>query len=150
MKRTKIIPVKWIPDDHDSDWDGVPNYRDCQPFNPHKQGILHYGKLRCKNCYKWFPKDEMEYYNGWGPYCKNCIGGVKREKEDERKRVEESIQREMITKERCPHCGSRKFKLTRRDSYDKTGDALVCLKCRQGFLRYELKDWDMKKMGHKR
>ena len=37
LRRTKIIPVKWIPDNHDSDWDGVPNYRDCQPFNPNKQ-----------------------------------------------------------------------------------------------------------------
>ena len=37
MKTTKIIPVRWIPDNHDSDWDGVPNYRDCEPFNPNKQ-----------------------------------------------------------------------------------------------------------------
>ena len=37
LKITKIVPVKWIPDNHDSDWDGVPNYRDCQPFNPNKQ-----------------------------------------------------------------------------------------------------------------
>jgi len=37
IEKTKIIPVKWIPDNHDSDWDGVPNYRDCQPFNPNKQ-----------------------------------------------------------------------------------------------------------------
>jgi len=37
IKQTKIVPVKWIPDNHDSDWDGVPNYRDCQPFNPNKQ-----------------------------------------------------------------------------------------------------------------
>ena len=40
MKRTKIIPVKWIPDGHDSDWDGVPNYRDCDIFNPYKQDFL--------------------------------------------------------------------------------------------------------------
>ena len=37
MKRTKIVPVKWIPDNHDSDWDGVPNCIDYQPFNPNKQ-----------------------------------------------------------------------------------------------------------------
>ena len=37
LKRTKIIPIKWINEQHDSDWDGVPNYRDCQPFNPRRQ-----------------------------------------------------------------------------------------------------------------
>ena len=37
MRRTPIIPIEWVPDDHDSDWDGVPNYRDCEPFNPRKQ-----------------------------------------------------------------------------------------------------------------
>jgi len=37
MKRTKIIPVRWIPENHDSDLDGVPNYRDCDIFNPYKQ-----------------------------------------------------------------------------------------------------------------
>ena len=36
MRRTKIIPVKWIHDQHDTDQDGVPNYRDCEPWNPHE------------------------------------------------------------------------------------------------------------------
>lgn len=30
----------WIKESHDSDWDGVPNYRDCQPFNPRMQDDL--------------------------------------------------------------------------------------------------------------
>ena len=37
MKKIKIMPIKWINEHHDSDLDGVSNYRDCQPFNPHKQ-----------------------------------------------------------------------------------------------------------------
>lgn len=37
MKKTPIIPIKIIKELHDTDWDGVPNYRDCQIFNPHKQ-----------------------------------------------------------------------------------------------------------------
>ena len=36
MKQTPIIPVKWIHDQHDTDQDGVPNYRDCDPWNPHE------------------------------------------------------------------------------------------------------------------
>ena len=39
IRRTKIIPIRWIDEQHDSDLDGVPNYRDCQPFNPRKQDI---------------------------------------------------------------------------------------------------------------
>jgi len=39
IKRTKIVPVRWVPDNFDSDWDGVPNYRDCEPFNPNRQDV---------------------------------------------------------------------------------------------------------------
>jgi len=34
MKRTSIIPIKWINEQHDTDRDGVPNYRDCNILNP--------------------------------------------------------------------------------------------------------------------
>jgi len=45
MKRTKIIPVRRVPENHDSDWDGVPNYRDCQPFNHNKRNYSKIIKL---------------------------------------------------------------------------------------------------------
>jgi len=42
-----IIPVRpthgtniWINEQHDTDRDGVPNYRDCQPHNPNKHGFF--------------------------------------------------------------------------------------------------------------
>ena len=40
MRRTKIIPIRLIQANHDTDWDGVPNYRDCQPLNPLRQDNL--------------------------------------------------------------------------------------------------------------
>ena len=49
MKRTKIIPIKWIPENHDTDWDGVSNYRDCQPFNPNRQGKFHTSRFFTKS-----------------------------------------------------------------------------------------------------
>ena len=49
MRRTPIIPIEWVPDDHDSDWDGVPNYRDCEPFNPRKQDT---NNQKLKDLYK--------------------------------------------------------------------------------------------------
>lgn len=36
MKRNSIIPIRWIPENHDTDQDGVPNYRDCNPWNPYE------------------------------------------------------------------------------------------------------------------
>ena len=40
-QRLKIIPIRWVNERHDTDRDGVPNWRDCNPWNPKKQGILH-------------------------------------------------------------------------------------------------------------
>ena len=37
MRRTKIIPIRLVQANHDTDWDGVPDYKDCQPLNPRKQ-----------------------------------------------------------------------------------------------------------------
>jgi len=36
MRRTPIIPIRLMPEYHDTDRDGVPNYRDCNPWNPHE------------------------------------------------------------------------------------------------------------------
>jgi len=46
MRTTKFIPVKTVPiylvtENHDTDWDGVPNNRDCNPWNPYVQGRFH-------------------------------------------------------------------------------------------------------------
>jgi hypothetical protein len=46
MKTTKIvkvktIPIRWVNEKHDTDRDGLPNYKDCNPWNPHEQGLIH-------------------------------------------------------------------------------------------------------------
>lgn len=46
MRTTKFIPVKTVPiylvpEKHDTDRDGVPNNRDCNPWNPNIQGRFH-------------------------------------------------------------------------------------------------------------
>lgn len=41
MRRTKIIPIKLIQADHDTDWDGVPNRLDCEPLNPRRQDKIY-------------------------------------------------------------------------------------------------------------
>jgi len=48
-----IIPVRsthgrniWINEKHDTDRDGVPNYRDCNAWNPLEQGLFHKKKKR--------------------------------------------------------------------------------------------------------
>ena len=46
MRTTKFVPVKTVPiylvpEKHDTDWDGVPNNRDCDPWNPYVQGRFH-------------------------------------------------------------------------------------------------------------
>lgn len=33
--------VVWVNEKHDTDRDGIPNYYDCNPWNPHQQGWLH-------------------------------------------------------------------------------------------------------------
>ena len=37
LKRTKIIPIRLIQENHDSDWDGVPNNRDCVWYDSRRQ-----------------------------------------------------------------------------------------------------------------
>ena len=37
MKKVKVIPVKWIPENHDVDFDGRPDRKDCKPLDPKKQ-----------------------------------------------------------------------------------------------------------------
>ena len=160
MRKIKIIPIKMIQEKHDTDWDGVPNFKDCQPFNPHKQGILHPGKVQCARCYKWFSKDKIKYYKNKS-FCKKCFVTEKHfdtEEQEHKEKLKEEDERirkkygdfspEDLT-ERCPYCGSQNFKLIKEDYYDSTGDTFVCLKCHRNFLRYRFSDWEMKKMGYK-
>ena len=46
MKKIKIIPIRIIQENHDTDWDGVPNRLDCQILDPKKHSIW----LRCPRC----------------------------------------------------------------------------------------------------
>ena len=41
MRRTKIIPIRLVENNTDTDWDGVPDKRDCQPLNPRKQDKIY-------------------------------------------------------------------------------------------------------------
>ena len=46
MKQMKIVPIKtmqikWINEHHDTDRDRIPNFSDCNPWNPHEQGLIH-------------------------------------------------------------------------------------------------------------
>lgn len=52
MKRTPIIPIRWVNEQHDTDRDSVPNYRDCNPWNPNQHGIFRKKKEKpkCKKC----------------------------------------------------------------------------------------------------
>ena len=36
MRRTKIIPIRLVQNNTDTDWDGVSDKKDCQPLNPRK------------------------------------------------------------------------------------------------------------------
>lgn len=46
IKKTPIIPIRLIQENHDIDWDGVPNFRDCQPLNPLRQDNIFRKKTR--------------------------------------------------------------------------------------------------------
>jgi len=41
MKKIKIVPTKWIPENHDVDWDGVPDRKDCKPFDKTQHGLRY-------------------------------------------------------------------------------------------------------------
>ncbi len=73
MKKTKIVPIKWIPENHDVDWDGVPDRKDCKPFDKHRH-ILHY-ELKEENG-KYSVKDTWtneDIFKGNKIECDNVI-----------------------------------------------------------------------------
>ena len=77
----------WINENHDTDLDGVPNYRDCNPWNPHEQDLLYTDKRKCDKCGKWKPKNEVNYYRSRYPYlegmfCNTCLKIVKKDEKE--------------------------------------------------------------------
>ena len=56
-----IKPMRniWINEQHDSDWDGVPNYRDCEPFNPRKHTISKTKKEQLKRVSLYVTDDPL-------------------------------------------------------------------------------------------
>jgi len=38
---TNLKSFSWIDERHDTDFDGVPNFMDCNPWNPNEQGPIH-------------------------------------------------------------------------------------------------------------
>ena len=52
MKRTKVIPINWINEGHDTDLDGVPNFRDCNPWNPREHRGVRPSKIMMKRLEK--------------------------------------------------------------------------------------------------
>ena len=70
MKRTPIIPIKWIHDQHDTDQDGVPNYKDCNPWNPYEH---LWSKEEIETCWKC----DKEFYPTGTRHCPFCGAFIK-------------------------------------------------------------------------
>ena len=64
IKRAPIIPIKWVNEQHDTDQDGVPNYRDCDILNPHEHELSLFPKFRDPHT-KGLTKTK-EYIVMWG------------------------------------------------------------------------------------
>ena len=69
MKRTSIIPIRWINEQHDTDCDGVPNFRDCNPWNPFEHYAFKEDLIKCWSCGRMFyPTDSC-------PFCGAFVKG---------------------------------------------------------------------------
>ena len=105
-------PNYWINENHDTDRDGVPNYRDCNPWNPHEQGLgdfilrhrklekIKIGKNKDPTRYYKLPKRMIDTKRREKYYCPKC-----------------DIY---YDEEKCPKCGSAaKLKQRRKQNINK-------------------------------
>lgn len=126
MEKMPVIPIKWINEMHDSDGDGVPNYRDCDILNPHKhtsvwrmvreqKKLEKQGLKRCISCNRTLPFSKFTPYQiGGSTYhmdqCKKCFEESERKhKKMVDRAYRESEKLKFSGKERegiCPRCGS--------------------------------------------
>lgn len=84
VKPLKIKKVQWAPEYHDTDQDGVPNYRDCNPWNPYQHRGVRPSRtmkkrLKQVNIFISEKGDKPQFYELTSKEAKKKIPKVQRE-----------------------------------------------------------------------